>query len=216
MSSGYRFKGQKVIINGVEQQIVPGELPSSPADGYIAVDQADNKLKYWHQTKNRWIVIGDAEDQIFDNDSNGFIAENTQDAIEEAKASAIAKARFTIVTVFNGTVGNNNWLGYNELVPGDQVPIRIPMACKIKEITFAYKNSLLSSDYIDGKFKLFKNGFTDPTHVIHTEQFTNQLAGKNATGLDLTFAANDFIVGRWIDEGDNPSDMAIVYFFEVI
>lgn len=216
MSSGYRFKAKTVIINGETQIIIPSSLPVSPEDGTYAIDSLDKKLKVWHEAKNRWVVLGDAEDQFFDNSTNEFVSENTQDAIEEAKTSAIAKARFTIVTSFNGSVGNNNWLGYNELVPGDQVPIRIPIACKIKEISFAYKNSLLSSDYIDGKFKLFKNGFSDPANVIHTEQFTNQLGGKNAVGLNLVLSANDFIVGKWIDEGDNPSDMAIVYFFEVI
>ncbi len=212
----YRFKGPKVIIEGKVNKIVAQTLPVTPEDGQFVLDSADKKLKVWNATFARWIILGDAINQVFNNSSNGFVAVNTQTAIEESKASAVAKVRFTIVTIFNGTIGNNNWLGYSELVPGNQVPIRIPLGCKIKEITFAYKNTLLASDYVDGKFKLFKNGFTDPTNVIHTEQFTNQLGGKNITGLNLTLAANDFIVGKWIDEGDNPSDMAIVYFFEVI
>jgi hypothetical protein len=209
----YRFKGPKVIIEGDINKIVAQTLPIAPENGQFVIDSADNKLKVWNAT--RWIILGDAVNQVFNNSINGFTATETQSAIEEAKTSAIAKARFTIVTVFNGTIGNNNWLGYNELVPGNQVPIRIPIGCKVKEISFAYKNTLLSSDYIDGKFKLFKNGFTNPTHVIHTEQFTDQLGGKNVVGLNLVLVGGDFIVGKWIDEGNNPSDMAIVYFFEV-
>lgn len=217
----YRLKGQKVIINGVEQIITPGTLPGSPANGHFAIDSSDNKLKVWHQSKNRWIILGDAIDIFFDNSTNGFTSTEVQHAIEEAYSTAVQKPRFSIVTSFNGTIGNNDWLGYNELIPGDQVPIRIPRNCKVREITFAYKNTELlgiptGSSLIDGTFKLYKNGLSDPTNVIHTEVFTNQASGKVVTGLNLSLNQGDFIVGRWTDQGDNPSDMAICYFFEVI
>ena len=163
---------------------------------------------------------GVANEYWFDNSSNGFSATHLQTAIEEAKNTAILKPRYSIVTNFNGTVGNNNWLGYSELIPGNEVPIRIPMNSKLKEITVAYKNTELSgiptgSNLIDGRLQVFKNGLTDPTNIAHTETFTNQASGKVISGLDISFAANDYLVSRWKDDGDNPSDMAIVYFFQV-
>lgn len=216
----YRFKGQKVIIEGNENLIIPMTLPVSPSDGSIAVDVSDKKLKYWHETKARWIVLGDASDIIFDNSSNGYAAVNVQTAIEESKTEAILKPRFSITTTFNGTIGNNDWLSYNELIPGDQVPIRIPLNCKLKEVTIAYKNTSLlgiptGSNLIDGRLQIYKNGLTDPTDIIHTETFSNQANGKVVSGLNVSYAAGDFLVSKWKDDGDNPSDMAIVYFFQV-
>lgn len=216
----YKFKGQKIIINGVEQIIVPSSPPGSPEDGSIIVDVADNKLKVWHQSKNRWLVLGDAADIVFDNSTNGYTAIQAQAAIEESKNVAIAKPRFSVTTTFNGTVGNNDWLGYSELIPGDQVPIRVPVNCKLKEVTIAYKNTALlgiptGSNLIDGRLQVYKNGLTDPTDVVHTETFTNQANGKIITGLNVSFSAGDFLVSRWRDDGDNPSDAVIVYFFQI-
>lgn len=222
----YNFKGQKIIINGEEQIIVPGTLPSSPTDGMYAIDSADGKLKTYNETKGRWIILGDAFDIHFESEnttpsrSNGFQATNAQEAIEEAYSTAVAKPRFSIITTFNGTVSHLDWLGYNNLIPGDQVPIKIPRNCKLREITFAYKNTDLlgiptGSNLIDGTFRLYRNGFSNPGDVIFTEQFIDQPSGKVVTGLNLTLDEADFIVGRWIDQGSNPSDMAVCYFFEV-
>lgn len=81
----YRFKGPKVIIEGQENLIVPSSLPVSPSDGYFAIDNSDNKFKVWSTAKNRWIILGDASDVVFDNSSNGFSSTDTQSAIEEAQ-----------------------------------------------------------------------------------------------------------------------------------
>lgn len=216
----YKLKGQYVIINGQRQFIVPSTLPTSPADGYFAVDSADQKFKVWNQAKNRWIVFGDAVDIVFNNATNGYVSTNVQAAIEESKNIAILKPRFSITTTFNGIISNNDWLGYSELIPGNQVPIRIPLNCYLKEVTVSYRNANLlgiplGGDLIDGRLQIYQNGFTDPTNVIHTETFTNQADGKVISGLNIHFNANDFIVSRWKDDGDNPSDMAIVYFFQI-
>lgn len=214
----HKLKAQKVIINGVQQIIVPGSLPGSPEDGMYAIDSFDNKLKVYNEAKSRWLILGDAEDIYFDNSTNGFSSNNTQEAIEESIEIAIEKTRFSIVCTFNGTVGNNTWLGYNELLPGNNVPIIIPKNCILKEITFSYTNTQLlgiptGSNLIDGRFDLYKNSLT----VVSTNvQFTNQASPRLVTEVNLSLLAGDFIVGRWIDQGDNPSDLAIVYFFEVV
>lgn len=161
-----------------------------------------------------------AKSTPFDNSTNGYASTNVQDAIEEGVTTAIQKPRFSITTVFNGTVGNNDWLGYDNLIPGDQVPIRVPLNCILKEITMYYKNTALlgiptGSNLIDGRLQVYKNGLTDPTNIIHTETFTNQADGKTISNLNVSFSAGDFIVCRWKDDGDNPSDAAIVYFFQV-
>ena len=83
----YKFKGPKVVINGQEQIIIPGTLPSSPTDGHIAIDSADNKLKVYKSSVTRWIILGDAEDVYFS--LPGFQANNVRDALGESKATTI-------------------------------------------------------------------------------------------------------------------------------
>lgn len=143
----------------------------------------------------------------FDNSANGFAAIEVQAAIEEAKNTAPGKARASITTTFNGVIGANQWLGYSELLPGDIVPIRIPFGCTLREVSVSW-----SGASVDGQLKLFKNGTSDPANVIYTQTFTNQSGGGSFTA-NQAFAADDLLRGRWIDQGDNPTFMAIVYFF---
>lgn len=157
----------------------------------------------------------------FSNATNGFTSVNVQAAIEEAKAAAIAASRFCITTTFNGTIGNNEWLGYSEVLPGNNVPIRLPFQCRLKEIQFSYTQTTLGgipigSDQVDGRFDLYKNGLVSPTNVVFQGTFTNDAGGKTFSSVNVDFAAGDFMVGRWVDLGDNPSDMAILYFFQVV
>jgi hypothetical protein len=152
----------------------------------------------------------DARGSTFDNSSNGFTAYISQEAIEEAKATAIGKPRFTIVTTFNGTIGANNWLGYSELLPGNTSPIRLPINCVLKELSFSWVGSA-----VDGQFELYTNGLVVANRIYQGPSWTNQASGAIITGLNITISANDYIVGKWIDTGDNPSDMALVYYFQV-
>lgn len=157
----------------------------------------------------------------FDNTTNDFISTNVQDAIEEAQDTAIAFSRFTICTFFDGGIGNNEWLGYTHQIPGNRIPIRLAIKCRLREISFSYNQANIlgiptGGEQVDGLFKIYKNGLTDPTHVVHTETFTNQAGGKIVSGLVINFNAGDFFVGRWTDTGDNPSDMAVVYYFEPV
>ena len=222
----YRLKGPQVIIEGDINKIVPQALPVSPVDGQFVIDSADKKLKAWNASENRWIILGEAFDQKFLSTTttparaNGFTANNVQEAIEQAEDLAISKTRFTIVCAFNGTISNNNWLGFNEVLPGNQVPIRLPIKCRLKEIQFSYAQSNilgipLGSEQIDGRFDLYKNGLTSPTNVVYQASFSNDAGGKYFTNVNVDFLPGDYMVGRWVDLGDNPSDMAIVYFFEV-
>lgn len=145
---------------------------------------------------------------LFDNTSNGFVATNVQAAIEEARDSAPGKARASVTCTFNGIIGNNQWLGYSELLPGDTVPIRVPWNCVLSEITVSYNG--LS---VDGKLVLYKNG-TASGNIVDTETFTNVDNGKNYSP-NITLSSGDTIRGRWTDTGSNPSDMAVVYFFQL-
>lgn len=144
----------------------------------------------------------------FDNTSaTGFTSDNVQDAIAEAKSDAIALPRYTIVTVFNGTVSNSQWLGYSNLLPGDDTPILVPTKARLREVTFANSNSA-----VDGTLNLYKNGLASG-NIFDGLNIVNQ---QNVSfSVDELFQAGDVLRGRWVDTGTNPSDAAIVYFFQI-
>lgn len=142
----------------------------------------------------------------FDNATNGFTADEVQTAIEEARDTAQGKARVTMSSIMNGTVGANNWLGPNELVPGDTVPFRIPWDCELKEVTVSFPT--LS---VDGAIEFYVNG-TTAGELVYTETFTNVDNGKTFTP-NIALTAGDLLRMRWTDSGQNPSDMATMMFF---
>lgn len=210
---------------GTETDFLPTE--SNPSEDYvaakgIALENNDNRIidldgsgniQFKDAVETTAISVRKlrtANQNIFDNTLNGFIATDVQAAIEESKTSAPGKARASVTCTFNGAIGNNNWLGYNELLPGDKVPIRVPWNSTLKEITVSYTSGVA----VDGQLVIYKNG-TAAGNIVHTETFTNQSDGKNIT-LSLSLTSGDTIRGRWRDTGDNPSDMAIVYFFLLV
>lgn len=236
----------KILKNnsGAEKQILNRMVPDAgsftiptyhwlelASDGGIAADIASGSLVVNDGSNDLSIAEGlelvqrfqfDSSEKItFNNANNNFTATNVQTAIEEAKNTSISKSRFTIVTCFNGAVGNNQWLGYNEVLPGNQVPIRIAVKCNLREISLSYTQSNIlgiptSGEQVDGQLKIFKNGLTDPTNVVSTTTLVDEAGGKIITGLNIPLNSGDYIVGKWIDTGNNPSDMAVVYYFEVI
>lgn len=142
--------------------------------------------------------------------SPAFTSENVQDAIDEARSSAVSVLRFTIVCTFNSTVGNNQWLGYSNLLPGDTTPIALPLDCTLKEIATSFGGSS-----VDGELIIYKNGTAGGNIVAGTNLiYTNENESKVFTDVDIDFSAGDTLRGRWTDNGSNPNDMSIVYYFE--
>lgn len=148
-------------------------------------------------------------DPGFGGGPSGISAENVQDAIEEAKVSAVSTPRFCIVCTFNGTVSNNQWLGYDNLLPGNDVPVIIPVNCVLREVTFSNQRT-----GVDGNLELFKNGFGGGN--IFATLPINNIQRDFFPGIDEPFTAGDFLVARWDDEGNNPNDLGLTYFFQVV
>jgi hypothetical protein len=151
-----------------------------------------------------------AQSVPFDNGTNGFTANNTQGAIEEAKSSAIAKCRFTIVCTFDGTIANNQWLSYSHFHPGNLVPIILPLNCILREVAVSFDQT-----GVTGQINLYKNGVTF-TDIIGNLSFSNNNNTKIFTGLNYEFSQGDTLRGRWQSGGTNLRDTAIVYYFEVV
>lgn len=199
----YRFKGDKVIINGNQVVLKEVALPVTPVINEIIVDAADHKYKVWNGT--RWIILGDASDIVFDNSTNGFTSNDVQSAIEEADSNN-TNARVSISLLNNSTVTNNAWIGYSELIPSNTTPVVLPWNCQMTNISFANTTSS-----IEGIFEIYKNGLL-VANRIYQWQFTNSPSYRYIT-LTLNFIAGDRLSFKWIDQGDNPSDAVWVLFF---
>lgn len=144
---------------------------------------------------------------LFDNTSNGFTANESQSAIEEAQATAEGKARYTIILTHNGTVGGGTFFGYTELIPGNNSPIIIPKNSLMEELTFT--NNKTGADYT---IELRKNSTTaTPFHTIsktNTQYFIED-------GINESFSAGDRIYIKYVDDGSNARDAAIMLFMRL-
>ena len=207
----YKFSGQKVIINGVEQIIVPSPLPSTPAGGFFAIDSSDNKLKIYVPEKSRWVILGDADDVFFDNSDSDFTSSNAEDAIKEAGTladAALNTPRYSIVLQHNSTVSNNTFLGYDSLIPGDSTPIVIPIKSILTE--YAFSNQRSSADFT---IELRKNSTS--AAPFDSESRTNSKTYVKS-GLNQSFNIGDTVFIKYIDQGTNASDVVILLLFKVV
>lgn len=212
----YKFKGNKVIINGEEQIIVPSSLPISPTNGYIAIDSSDNKLKIYNEDKSRWIVLGDAEDQVFDNSINGFTAENTQDAIEEAKNSS--NGALIQFEYWNNGKSSNTWLNTaGSPLPSNNVLRVVPLKCKLVGVTFTNANDGVDLDIQVNIAKVTEGGTVDRTIIFEVrDKRTYRNFDFNSSNEDLILDIGDKI-GLYInDKGTNPNDPVVTLYLKVI
>lgn len=151
-----------------------------------------------------------ADSVPFDNDTNGFTADSTQEAIEEAKAQAEGFPRAGIPLVQNGVQGNGDWISYSNLVP-DAV-ITFPVNSRINEITVANRKNSVEFD-----LEVYKNGST-AGDIVDTWSFSTG-AGVNYASLssvNLDLVVGDFIRLKYIDQGTNTSDLVVVIYFSRI
>lgn len=135
-----------------------------------------------------------------------FTAENVKDGIIEARETAQGKARVSIPCIWNGTVSNGAWVGYSNLVPSDLSPIILPWNCTLREVSFSANRTSM-----DGEMDFYKNG-TATGDIVYTETFSN----VNRTKVflpDEDFSAGDLLRMRWVDQGQNPRDLALILFF---
>lgn len=154
-----------------------------------------------------------ATDNIF-SPVSGFVSTNVQNAIVEARDTASGKVRYSIQLIMNGTVGAGARIAYSELLPNS--PVIIPKNSILREITFS-NNSATT----DAQFDIYRrvtpattNAITGAT-FLQSWSFTNQLSSV-LSGLNYTFNVGEEILIRLTDTGDNPNDLAMCVFFEVV
>lgn len=138
----------------------------------------------------------------FDNSTNGFTSTNAQDAIEEAKNSAQGFPRSGIRVTANGTLGNNDWLGPNELLPNTPMAV-FPVKVQINEISWSNQNTNV-------EFRIqFRSGSKTGT-IFHTLTVTSPNGGSGfQSGLTYQFNPGDTIWAQYLDDGQNMSDAEV-------
>ena len=152
-------------------------------------------------------------DQVpFDNETNDFDAETTQEAIEEARDTAAGFPRAGLALIYNGTAGNNDLISYSNLTPN--TPIVFPVNTQLNELTFANNRNSVECD-----IEVWDGGVSSGTLVKTVNVSTG--AGVNNQVFDLnsdnlTFNQGDFIQLRYIGQGTNARDMVIVLWISRI
>lgn len=143
----------------------------------------------------------DAEDTPFDNSSNGFVSEECQSAIEEAKSLAEGFGKVPLLMLHNGTLSNNEELGRNELI-ADKKYI-FPVDFKITHLT--WNNNRSSADF-DLEFYRYEN---DGTPYAGNPFYTYEVRNKQYGYLDnlsWNFLQGDYLRIIYKDRGTNVSD----------
>jgi hypothetical protein len=151
-----------------------------------------------------------AESVPFDNGSNGFTADNTQKAIEEAKTNAEGFPRAGLPLIANGTVSNNQWIAYSELLPNTPIG---PWAVNVKLQEISWSNTNTNVAF---SLEFYKNG-TAPGNLFYTMTVTSPNSGYGyVSGLNYSFVAGDYVRIKYIDQGTNCADFGLILWISRI
>jgi hypothetical protein len=142
----------------------------------------------------------------FDNETNGFVSDNAQEAIEEAKSQAEGKPRSVINLINNGSLVNGQWVSYSELLP-DSVII-FPFSVRITDMAWCNTNTNVSFS-----LEFYKNG----TVVGNRYRTQAIVSGTNRYGYYNNWA-DDFVAGdvlriKYIKTTNTVSDFLLNIFY---
>lgn len=139
----------------------------------------------------------------FDNSTNGFVAQDTQAAIEEAKQNAEGFPRAGVRSTYNGTVTGSSWLGPNELLPNTPLLIA-PVALKLNEISWANASTNV-------QFRIQFRTVSRTGTIFYTLTVTSPNSGYGIiSGINFTIPAGTPIHAQYLDDGNNCSDLDLL------
>lgn len=140
--------------------------------------------------------------------NNGFQSINAQEAIEEAKATALGKVRANRTFSHNGTMGGGFWHGYSELINSYSSPMIIPWNCLWKDYTF-----VTDRNSVGGRLDFYLNGTSD-SNIFYSIDFNNVNQILIATP-NISLDQGDLLRARWVDLGQNPRDVISTFDFQL-
>lgn len=151
----------------------------------------------------------------FDNSTNGFTADETQSAIEEAKQNAEGFPRAGLPLTVNGVVGDLQWITYSELLANPR--LLFPVKTRIKEMTWVNNNTNIRA--LD--FKWYKNGQAAGNLVYTiTPAAADRTAGYGyfvwPTNLDFNAGESLYVQVDYTAIGTSLSDLALVVWISRI
>ena len=128
------------------------------------------------------VIYPVAESTPFDNSTNGFVSDNTQAAIEEARSNAISQnSRMAITCGFDGDAKTGRWLEFFPNNRSDELPFIVAELSKITGLTVSTK------DASTGEISIFVNSVERAVVTLTAE------SKFSINTLDLGLVQNDEI-----------------------
>lgn len=115
----------------------------------------------------------------FDNDTNGFLAEDVQAAIEEVDSRVTGKPRAIVTMGYQGTANSGRWLETFDSIASNDVPFITAESATIQAIALVNKNSNT------GTITIYKNGVSVTTISLTAQTY------NTVSGLTIALATGD-------------------------
>lgn len=199
----------QIIINTQDYLILASddailELTSAINSGDIIINNGTDDLDI--EDGLDFIRYPDRADSVFIDDSGfAFNAEDVQEAFENVDF-IIAPLVVPVALVYNGTLSDNEFIGYSNLLPGNTTPVICPLSGSF--VGFTWSNSRDNADFA---LEFRRNSTTA------TPFFIWSVDNKRTDNINITpetFVAGDQIYIKYIDEGQNAADATIVLKFK--
>jgi len=118
-------------------------------------------------------------------------------------------ARWTLSLTHNGNLAGGEFLGYTELIAGDDTPVIIGRKSEL--ISFTFSNNRATADY---ELQFRKNSTAAANFytisVDNTQFFSQDLPSPEP------FNAGDQIYIQYIDQGQNARDSGLILLFKAV
>lgn len=112
---------------------------------------------------SQWIIKEVAYSVPFDNDTNGYTADNVQEAIEETKTTA-GQARYALLFGYNGNA-SNRWLELFQSNPSETTPYVVAENSEVVAMSLSNTNTSATATVT-----LYKNGVLLDTLSVTSAQ----------------------------------------------
>jgi hypothetical protein len=139
----------------------------------------------------------------FDNNTNLFTSTEVQSAIEEARDTALGRARYALICAFDGSAGSGRWLEWSKSVPSNTSPFACPRVCALTELSFG-----CNTNNANTTITVFKNNVAFTTIQMINQKTKTEIK----TGLDVNIG--DLISVQ--TTGGTSSRPVLFLFFEIV